>query len=95
MSARTGSDIFYIVNKHAGKETARNFIADILNTFTLADISEEGFREALGMDMDDFEDAVQYVICARNSCDVLVTRNKVDYGSRSNVLEPEKFKGKL
>lgn len=82
------TDIFYIVNKNAGKEKARSFIADILDTFTLADIDEQGFREALNEDMGDFEDAVQYVICTRNGCDALATRNKVDFGDRPNVLDP-------
>ncbi len=82
------TDIFYIINKHAGQEKARAFIADILDTFTLADIGEEGFREALDSGMNDFEDAVQYVICTRNGFDALVTRNKDDFGDRPNVLDP-------
>jgi predicted nucleic acid-binding protein len=82
------TDIFYIINKHAGQEKARAFVADLLDTFTLADIDEEGFREALNSGMNDFEDAVQYVICARNGCDALVTRNKTDFGNRPNVLDP-------
>lgn len=82
------TDIFYIVNKHAGQQKARNFIADILDTFKLADIDEEGFREALNSGMNDFEDAVQYVICTRNGCDALVTRNKGDFGDRPDVLDP-------
>ena len=82
------TDIFYIVGKHAGKEQAREFIADILDTFSLADIDEEGFREALNSGMSDFEDAVQYVICTRNNCDVLATRNKADFPDRPNVLDP-------
>jgi predicted nucleic acid-binding protein len=82
------TDIFYIVSKHADKEQAREFIADILDTFMLADIDEEGFREALKSGMDDFEDAVQYVICTRNNCDVLATRNKGDFPDSPNVLDP-------
>ena len=82
------TDIFYIVNKHAGREKARGFIAAILDTFKLLDIDEDGFREALNLDMADFEDAVQYVICTRNGCDVLATRNKADYGGRPDVLAP-------
>ena len=82
------TDIFYIVGKHAGKEQAREFIADILDTFSLADIDEEGFREALNSGMSDFEDAVQYVICTRKNCDVLATRNKADFPDRPNVLDP-------
>jgi hypothetical protein len=82
------TDIFYIVGKHAGRDKARAFIADILDTFKLADIDEEGFREALSSDMNDFEDGVQYIICERNGCDALATRNKADFGNRPNVLEP-------
>lgn len=82
------TDIFYIINKHAGQEKARAFIADILDTFALADIDAEGFREALNSDMADFEDAVQYVTCTQNGCDALATRNKADFGDRPNVLDP-------
>jgi len=82
------TDIFYIIGKHAGKEKARGFIADILDTFELADIDAEGFREALNSGMNDFEDAVQYTICEHNGCDVLATRNKADFGDRPNVLDP-------
>jgi predicted nucleic acid-binding protein len=82
------TDIFYIVRKHAGQEKARAFIADILDTFSLADIDEEGFRQALNSDMTDFEDTVQYVICTRNGCDTLATRNKADFGDKPNVLDP-------
>ena len=82
------TDIFYICRKHAGKETARSFIADILDTFSLADIDKQGFRDALHSEITDYEDAVQYVICTRNGCDALITRNKADYGNKVNVLDP-------
>ena len=81
------TDIFYIVNKYAGRQKARGFIADILDTFKLVDIDEKGFRQALNEDMADFEDAVQYVICATNGCDALVTRNKADYGIKPDVFD--------
>ena len=82
------TDIFYICRKHAGKDTARSFIADILDTFSLADIDKQGFRDALHSEITDYEDAVQYVICTRNGCDALITRNKADYGNKVNVLDP-------
>jgi len=87
LSNTSVTDIFYIVNKHAGKEKARGFISAILDTFKLVDIDEDGFREALNADIADFEDAVQYLMCVRNNCGALVTRNKVDYGNKPNVLD--------
>ena len=84
----SNTSITDIFRKHAGQDKARAFIADILDIFSLADIDEEGFREALYSDMSDFEDAVQNVICARNGCDALATRNKIDFGNRPNVLDP-------
>ncbi len=40
----------------------------MIDTNIMADIDEEGFREALNSGMNDFEDAVQYVICMHNGC---------------------------
>lgn len=88
LSNTSVTDIFYIVKKHTDKHQARDFIADILDVFTLLDIDEEGFREALNSGIGDFEDAVQYVICTRNDCDVLATRNKADFPENPNVLDP-------
>lgn len=85
------TDIYYICRKHSGKETARRFISDILDTFLLVDIDVQGFRQALNSDISDFEDAVQYTICIRNNCNALITRNKVDFGSKSNVLDPDEL----
>jgi len=82
------TDIFYICRKHAGKDTARSFIADILDAFSLADIDKQGFRDALHSDINDYEDAVKYFICMRNGCDALITRNKAHYGNKANVLDP-------
>ena len=28
------------------------------------------------------------VICTRNGCDALATRNKTDFGDRANMLDP-------
>jgi predicted nucleic acid-binding protein len=89
------TDIYYICRKHAGKEKARNFIADILDTFTLADIDESGFRQALSSDIDDFEDAVQYVIGTKANCKAFVTRNKEDFANKSDVLDPAEFISQL
>jgi predicted nucleic acid-binding protein len=91
LSNTSVTDIFYIVNKRAGREKARGFITDILDVFSLVDIDEEGFRQALAEDMADFEDAVQYVICVKNGCDFLATRNKGDYGDRPEVLAPSEL----
>ncbi|MEM5787437.1 MAG: PIN domain-containing protein [Syntrophobacteraceae bacterium] len=88
LSNTTITDIFYIVDKHAGRQKALESISDILDTFKLVDIDEEGFRAALAENIRDFEDAVQYVICTRNGCDVLVTRKKNDYGDKPEVLDP-------
>ncbi|EKD33604.1 MAG: hypothetical protein ACD_75C02645G0011 [uncultured bacterium] len=54
------TDIFYIINKYAGQEKARSFIADIPDTFKLVDIDEEGFREALNSDMNDSASYLQH-----------------------------------
>lgn len=89
------TDIYYICRKHAGKEKSRSFISDILDTFNLADIDESGFREALNSDIDDFEDAVQYIISQKVNCTFFITRNKIDFAGKSDVLDPAEFIEKL
>jgi len=95
VSTTSITDIYYICRKHAGKEKARDFIADILNIFILADIDESGFRDALDSDISDFEDAVQYVISKRAGCNAFLTRNKGDFGNKSDALDPAEFIDKL
>lgn len=89
------TDIYYICRKHAGKEKSRSFISDILDTFILADIDESGFREALNSDIDDFEDAVQYIISQKANCTFFITRNKIDFAAKPDVLDPAEFMEKL
>ena len=89
------TDIYYICGKYKGRKTARDFIGNILDIFSLAGIDESGFREALDSNMSDFEDAVQYIISKRAGCASFVTRNKGDFGNRPNVLEPSELIYKL
>ena len=95
VSTTSITHIYYIRRKHAGKEKARDFIADILSIFILAEIDESGFRDALDSNISDFEDAVQYAISKRVGCDSFLTRNKKDFGDKPNVLEPSEFISKL
>jgi len=91
ISSTSITDIFYICRKYLDKDSARSFIADILDTFTLVGIDEQGFREAFEVDIIDFEDAVHYIISQKVGCDALVTRNKKDFGNKPDVLTPEEF----
>ncbi len=95
ISSTSVTDIYYVCRKHAGKEKARAFISDILDTFNLADIDESGFRAAINSDIDDFEDAVQYVISQKANCTLFITRNKSDFANKPDVFDPAEFIDKL
>jgi hypothetical protein len=61
----------------------------------LADIDENGFRAAINSDIDDFEDAVQYVISQKANCTLFITRNKSDFANKPDVFDPAEFIDKL
>lgn len=85
------TDIYYICRKYVGKETARDFISDLLDIFLILNIDVQGFRQALDSGINDFEDAVQYIVCLNNNCNALITRNKSDFDNKIRVFSPSEL----
>ena len=92
LSANTITDIYYIVAKKENKETAINFITDILQLFDVAGIDKEVIHDAIASGFSDFEDAVQECAARNNKLEMIITRNKKDFaGSILEILTPEEF----
>jgi predicted nucleic acid-binding protein len=93
ISWHTLSNLFYILRRDRGAEKTIEFLRDLLSITTVAPVGHADALRAVGFGLNDFEDALQ--LSAAESCraDAILTRNKTDFGSPSNiaVLTPEEF----
>ncbi|MCL4385587.1 MAG: PIN domain-containing protein [Actinobacteria bacterium] len=79
VSAITINNIYYILNKLKNREVARNFIKEIIESFEIIPLTKIILQRANKLDIDDFEDAIQYFSALEYECDFLLTRNYKDY----------------
>jgi len=97
VSASAITDIFYITKKELkNKNAATELIMNLLQTISVATVSEDNIYEALKLQWDDFEDSIQFVVGKNILADYIVTRNTKDFtDSTINVLNPEEFLNKI
>ncbi len=88
---------FYIISKLKNEKKAWISLQKLRLIFSLTKISQKNIDKALASEFDDFEDAVQYYAALEEKVDFLVTRNKKDYNSASElpIMSPEEFLGQL
>lgn len=92
VSWHTLSNLFYIMRRDRGAEKTIEFLRALLSISTVAPVSHGDALRALEHRLADFEDALQ--LSAAESCgaDVILTRNKQDFGTPAIlVLTPEEF----
>jgi predicted nucleic acid-binding protein len=91
------TDIFYIIKK-ACKDTALalQLIKDLLKTVSPATVTDDNIYQALDLDWDDFEDAVQYTAGEGINAEYIITRNPTDFvKSTIVVVAPGEFLAKV
>jgi predicted nucleic acid-binding protein len=92
LTATTITDLYYIARKAKGRDTALNFITDLLQIVEIAGVDKDVIVHALNSNMIDFEDAVQESAAKRESIGVIVTRNEMDFRhSALTVYTPDSF----
>jgi predicted nucleic acid-binding protein len=92
VSASTITDLYYIIRKSKNAETAKNFIADLIDFIEVADINREIILQALKSELNDFEDSVQEQTANIYEIQYIVTRNINDYKqSIVKALIPKNF----
>ena len=93
ISWHTLSNLFYILRRDRGGEKTLEFIRQLLGICFVADVGHADALHAIALGLTDFEDALQ--LSAAKSCraDIILTRNKTDFGHPPNitVLTPEEF----
>lgn len=92
ISGHAVTNIFYILRRQVGSETARELVSRLLQHLQVASITDEVIRAALQSSITDFEDAVTSEAANAAGVEVVVTRNTPDFAaSVIPVVLPEEF----
>ncbi|VXD25231.1 type II toxin-antitoxin system VapC family toxin [Planktothrix paucivesiculata] len=75
ISAITITNIYYIIRKVSGKITAQDALAQIMTDLHICAVDREILEQAIALNFQDFEDAVQCACAIANEVDVIVTRD--------------------
>ncbi len=73
------SNFYYLVAPSRGKASARTFLLDLAKFVDVSATTTDSLRFAGGLDMNDFEDALQVAAAVACSADFIATRNLRDY----------------
>ncbi|MBD2385131.1 PIN domain-containing protein [Cylindrospermum sp. FACHB-282] len=83
VSGHAVTNIFYILRRQIGSETARKLIETLLQNIQIASVTHEVIRQALKSPIKDFEDAVTSAAAMATGLEIIVTRNKADFVASS------------
>ncbi len=92
VSGHAVTNIFYILRRQVGSETARELILRLVQHLQIANVTDEVIRSALQSSITDFEDAVTSEAANAAGLEVIVTRNTPDFvASVIPAVLPEEF----
>lgn len=92
VSAITPINVFYTTRKEIDKETAFPAIEELLKLVQIAGSNNQIYQNALLLNFNDYEDAVQHECALAENLDAIVTRNTKDYKNASlKVYSPGEF----
>ena len=92
VSGHAVTNIFYILRRQVGRETASELLSRLLEHLQIASVTDEVIRAALQSSMADFEDAVTSEAANAAGLEVIVTRNTTDFvASAIPAVSPEEF----
>ncbi|GAB4236317.1 MAG: PIN domain-containing protein [Elainellaceae cyanobacterium] len=92
VSGHAVTNIFYILRRQVGSETARELLSRLLKHLQIASVTDEVVRAALQSSMADFEDAVTSEAANAAGLEVIVTRNTPDFAASAiPAVSPENF----
>lgn len=81
VSATTITDLYYIIRRSTGKESALGFIKDLLEYVHIAGVDQHTVMQALEAGMSDFEDAIQVYSAKQIDATAIITRNISDFSN--------------
>lgn len=90
IAATTITNIYYIIRRVAGRVVAQDAIAQVLLDLNICAVNLEILEQALALNFEDFEDAVQYACAVAYNVDAIVTRDASGFVSAEiPVVLPE------
>lgn len=86
ISAISVNNIFYIVRKYKGQETAEKIVDLILESFNIVELDYEILKLARTKENKDYEDLIQYFSALKSGAKYIITRNKKDFPTEGILL---------
>ena len=78
-------------NKEVAKECG-NLLSQFIQILCILPVREDDIKGAFGLEWEDFEDALQYVVARENDCDIIITSNVKDFeDAEISVMSPKTF----
>ncbi|MEA5418219.1 PIN domain-containing protein [Spirulina sp. CCNP1310] len=75
IAATTMTNIYYIVRRAAGRAVAQDAITQVLSDLNICTVDLDVLEQALALNFEDFEDAVQYTCAIAYGLSAIVTRD--------------------
>lgn len=92
IAATTITNIYYIVRRAAGRVVAQDVITQVLADLNICAVDLQILEQALALNFEDFEDAVQYACAVAHSVDAIVTRDTSGFVNAGiSVMLPDEF----
>lgn len=92
IAAHTATTVFYLLQKELGLKRAKRALMNLLKIVDIVPVDHDRLLQALAMNWDDFEDAVQAACAAKVDADYLITRNREDFARADvTVRSPAEF----
>jgi predicted nucleic acid-binding protein len=90
ISASTFGDLYYVIRKNKGRESALDFLRNVSRFCQVATVDQSAVLMALAANFRDFEDAIQFSTAIVNHLDAVVTRNPQDFvGAALPIMTPD------
>ncbi|XPM54783.2 MAG: type II toxin-antitoxin system VapC family toxin [Leptolyngbya sp. IPPAS B-1204] len=90
IAATTITNIYYIVRRAAGRAVAQDAVTQVLSDLNICAVDLEVLEQALALNFEDFEDAVQYACAVVHGVDAIVTRDVAGFiNAEIPVVLPE------
>lgn len=93
ITANSVTDIYYLIRKHLqSPQEAKLVLLKLFSLFQIIDVTGTDCEKALGLNISDYEDALQIICAQKSKIDYIITRNLIDFSdSLVPVISPGDF----